>query len=165
MGIENTLKRAEVFLGLEDSDLSKIAALPSCCEKSYQAGEVILRAGDEARCLYVLKEGQIDLVMQVLDESGNETTRVVDRITTGDFFGWSAIAKPHFYVMSAVCKEPSRVVSISGAELMALFDEHYYIGYRVYQSLSRIIGARLRHLERLLIKGRRWPFLENRKDR
>jgi hypothetical protein len=55
------------------------------------------------------------------------------------------------------------VVSISGAELMALFDKDYYIGYRVYQSLSRIIGARLRHMERLLIKGQRWPFLENRK--
>jgi len=114
--------------------------------------------------LYVLQEGQIDLVMQVLNESGQEAAKVIDRITTGDFFGWSAIAKPHFYVMSAVCQEPSRVVSISGAELMALFDKDYHIGYRVFQSLSRIIGTRLRHLERLLMKGHRWPFLENRKD-
>ncbi len=38
MGVTDTLKRTEVFLGLDDSDLDKIAALPSCREVSYQAG-------------------------------------------------------------------------------------------------------------------------------
>ena len=165
MGIEKTLKRAEVFLGLDDSDLSKIAALPSCREEAYQPEEVIFRAGDEARYLYVLKEGQVDLVMDVPTESGQAATKVVvDRITTGGFFGWSSLVEPHFYVMSAICEEPSRVVIISGAELMALFDREYYIGYKVFQSLSRIIGTRLRDMEQVLVKGQRWPFLEKRKD-
>ena len=165
MGIEKTLKRAEVFLGLDDSDLSKIAALPSCREEAYQPEEVIFRAGNEARYLYVLKEGQVDLVMEVTPKSGQAAAKVVvDRITTGGFFGWSAIVEPRFYVMSAVCKEPSTVVTISGVELMALFDRDYYIGYKVLQSLSRIIGTRLRDMEQVLVKGQRWPFLEKRKE-
>jgi len=165
MGIEKTLKRAEVFLGLDDSDLSKIAALPSCREEAYQSEEVIFKAGNEARYLYVLKEGQVDLVMEVPPKSKQAATKiVVDRITTGGFFGWSAIVEPHFYVMSAICKEPSKVVIISGVELMALFDRDYYIGYKVLQSLSRIIGTRLRDMEQVLVKGQRWPFLEKRKE-
>ena len=165
MGSEKTLKRAEVFLGLDDGDLNKIAALPSCREESYQSGEVIFRAGDEARYLYVLKEGQVSLVMEVSPKSRQAATKVVvDRITTGGFFGWSSLVEPHFYVMSAICEEPSRVVIISGVELMALFDREYYIGYKVLQSLSHIIGIRLRDMEQVLVKGQRWPFLDKRKD-
>lgn len=161
MTIEKTLKRAEVFLGLDDSDLSKIAALPSCQEEVYQSEEVIFNAGDEAKYLYVLKEGQVDLVMKAPQKSTQAAQKiVVDRITTGGFFGWSALVRPHIYVMSAICEAPSRTVIISGVELMALFDRDNHIGYRVFQSLSRIIGTRLRDMEQVLVKGQRWPFLE-----
>ena len=162
MGIEKTLQRAEVFLGLDDSDLSKIAALPSCREETYQPGEVIFRAGDEARYLYVLKSGQIDIVVLVPAKSEAALTSVVvDRITTGGFFGWSALVGPHFYVMSAICQEPSQVVVISGTELMALFEKEQRIGYRVFQSLARIIGTRLRDMEQVLVRGQRWPFVRS----
>ncbi len=79
---------------------------------------------------------------------------MVDRITTGGFFGWSALVEHRVYVMSAVCKELSIVVAISGFELLALFDKDYYIGYKVFQSLSRIIGTRLRDMEQVLLKGK-----------
>ncbi len=164
MGIEKTLKRAEVFLGLDNSDLKKIAALPSCREEAYQAKEVIFRGGDEAKYLYVLKEGEVDLVMRVTPRYEKaETEVVVDRITKGGFFGWSALVEPHFYVMSAICREPSQVAIISGVELTALFDKDYYLGYKILRSLCHIIGARLRDVEQVLIRGERWPFFEKRR--
>jgi len=162
MGIADTLKRTEVFLGLDDSELGKIAALPSCREVSYEAGEVIIRAGEEAKDLYVLKEGQVEVVMAVPIKADKAEIVVIDVITKGGFFGWSALVRPHFYVMSTVCKKPSTVVAISGSELTALFDKEYYIGYKVFQSLARIIGTRLRDLEQVVIRGERWPFFERR---
>ena len=59
------LKRCEVFLGLDTDDLQKIVDLPSCQAKTYQTQEVIFRAGEDARQLYILEEGQVDLVMKV----------------------------------------------------------------------------------------------------
>jgi signal-transduction protein with cAMP-binding, CBS, and nucleotidyltransferase domain len=83
MSIEQTLHRAEVFLGLDDSDLGKIAALPSCREEAYQPGEVIFEAGNEAKYLHVLKEGQVDLVTEVPARADQPAIQVVvDRITT-----------------------------------------------------------------------------------
>jgi len=164
MSIEQILHRAEVFLGLDNSDLSKIAALPSCREEAYQPEEVIFRTGDEARYLHVLKEGQVDLVTEVASGPDHTAVKVVvDRITTGGFFGWSALVGPHFYVMSAICRESSRVVLISGSELLALFDANYYVGYKIFQSISHIIGTRLRDVERVLATGQRWPLFEKRK--
>ena len=159
MEVEKTLKRAEVFLGLDDNDLNKIASLNSCREKSYQPGELIFQAGDEAKYLYILKEGQVHLLMDILTTSKKEKV-LVDRITTGAFFGWTALVRPHFYVMSAICEKPSTVVLIGGTELIALFDKDNYIGYKVFQSLSHVIGTRLRDIEQLLVKGQRWPFLD-----
>jgi len=160
MGIERVLQRAEVFLGLDDSDITKIAELPSCREVSYRPGEFIFRVGNEAKYLYVLKEGRVDLTMEGPPIFEQESTEVsVDRITMGDFFGWSALVGPHFYTSSAICREASEVVVISGVELIALFEKDYQIGYRVYQSLARIIGTRLRGTVQVLLRGHSWPFL------
>lgn len=83
MEIEKILKRSEVFLGLEDSDLAKIAALPSSRALDFQPGETIFQAGRKAEYLYVIKEGQIDLVMEA--PSLKQVTKVViDTVTTGE---------------------------------------------------------------------------------
>ena len=160
MAIEAILKRSEVFLGLDDADLRKIASLPSCREVAFQPGEIVFRGGEEAKYLYVLKGGEIDLTTGVPTRPGAVAEGlVVDRITTGGFFGWSALVPPHIYILSAVCRKPSEAVAIDGAELMALFESDYHTGYRVFQSLSHVIGARLRDTEQTLASGRRWPFV------
>ncbi|UCB42313.1 MAG: cyclic nucleotide-binding domain-containing protein [Dehalococcoidales bacterium] len=160
MGIEKTLKRAEVFLGLNDAALARVAALPSCRGETYQTREVIFRMGEEAKHLYILKSGRVDLVMEARPTSIQIVKDVLaDRVTTGGFFGWSALVEPHSYAMSAVCREPSVVVIISGTELIALLNEDHYIGYTVLRSLTRIIGRRLREIEHVVMKGEGWPFL------
>jgi CRP-like cAMP-binding protein len=157
--IEKTLKRAELFLGLDDADLLRIARLPSSHEVAYSPGDVIIEDEGIAKYLYVLRKGQVDLVMEVPPMFGQEgAVVVVDRVTTGGCFGWSALVRPHLYVMSAVCRESAYAVAISGAELMALFEEDHRIGYRIFQSLAHIIGARLRDVEQALVKDQRWPF-------
>jgi len=157
--IDETLKRAELFLGLDDADLLRIAHLPSAHEVAYSPGDIIIEDEEMAEYLYVLREGQIDLVMEVPPMFGQEgAVVVVDRVTTGGCFGWSALVRPHLYVMSAVCRESAYAVAIGGAELMALFEEDHRIGYRIFQSLAHIIGARLRDVERALVKDQRWPF-------
>ena len=57
-----SLKRCEIFLGLDNEDLQKIVDLPSCQERTYQPQEVIFPAGQAAEHLYVLVEGKVDLV-------------------------------------------------------------------------------------------------------
>lgn len=159
MALEETLKRAELFLGLDDADLLRIACLPSSRAAAFSPGEVIVRGGARASNVFVLREGQVDLVIDVPSENWyGERTVMVDRITTGGCFGWSALVRPHLYVMSAVCREPAEVVAISGAELMALFESDHRIGYRIFQSLCHIVGARLRDVEQALATGERWPF-------
>ncbi len=151
MGIETTLKRAELFLGLDDAALLKIAELPSSHKELFLAGEIIFKFGVRAKYLYVLVRGQVDLVADFPSEYRPvRENLLVDTVTTGGCFGWSALVRPHFYVMSAICTKTTEVVTINGAELMGLLDEDNRIGYIVFQSLSHIIGSRLRDVEKTL---------------
>jgi CRP/FNR family transcriptional regulator, cyclic AMP receptor protein len=160
MAIINTLKRAEVFLGLDDESLVKIASLSSCREESYVAGQVIFRADDNARNIYVLKDGEVKLATEAPGEnSGEVQVVIIDKLTRGSFFGWSALAEPHRYVMSAICQRPTTVVAINGGQLQGLFENDYRLGFMVYQYLTRIIGNRLRDMEQVLIKGKRGAFI------
>ena len=142
-----------MFLGLDNIDLSKIAELPSSQKATFSPGEVIFKSGERARYLYVLAGGQVDLIADVASKHQNTGDKVViDTITTGGCFGWSAMVRPHFYVMSAVCTKAADVVTISGAELMGLLEDNNHIGYSIFQSLSHIIGARLRDVENTLAR-------------
>ncbi len=53
------LKRVGIFEGLEDSRLALI--LEGSQEKVYQRGERLFRAGEEALCLWLVVDGQVDL--------------------------------------------------------------------------------------------------------
>ncbi len=161
MSTTEILKRCELFLGLDDSDLQKIVDLSSYREETYKAEEIIFEAGEAAKHLYVLEEGQVNLMVKLPTSSSDVMEQIVVRIITkGGIFGWSALVSPHVFTMSAISQEPSMVVIISGSELRTLFNKDTRLGYEVLNSLIQVIGARVRNIEQLLMTGRRSPFFD-----
>jgi CRP/FNR family cyclic AMP-dependent transcriptional regulator len=161
MAIEDILGRSEIFLGLDDSYLKMIASMPSAKQMNFQTGQVLFKAGDAAENLYILEEGQINLIVEIPECSDNKLTQItVDIANKGSLIGWSALVRPHLYVLSAVCRKPCKVAAISGHELLTLFEQNHSIGYKVFQGLSQVIGTRFRDLQQILITGKRWPFIE-----
>jgi CRP-like cAMP-binding protein len=166
MGAIEVLKRCEVFLGLDDADLQKVVNLPSCKEHNYPDKEVIFKIGEEARHLFILVNGQVDLVMQMSAASAESPKHtVVNVIGTGGVFGWRALVPPHIFGMSAISKGQTKLLAIGGAELRGLFDRHPNIGYEVTQSLLRVILSRYRNIEELLLIGARATSLDRMKRR
>lgn len=164
MGAIETLKRCEVFLGLDDGSLQKIADLPSCQENSYQAQQVIFESGGEARDFYVVEEGYVNLVLrESADLSRLPKQTVVRTVTQGGTFGWSAVIPPHFRILGATAKSACKVLAVSGSELLALFDREPYLGYEVMNSLLRVIATSFRNIEQLLVTGKGSPFFERQK--
>lgn len=150
------LKRAEIFLGLDDSRLRKIARLPSCCRQSYKRGDIIFREGDVAADLYILEEGEVNLVMKVPPGSPYPTGQaIVDRVTKGDIFGWSAVVAPYLLTLSACCTKDTKVLALKGEELRKLLDKEPRLGYEIMKGLVRVIGSRLRDTRQLFVSGKR----------
>lgn len=160
MSISETLKRCELFLGLDDNDIQKIVDLPSCQVTSYNAQETIFELGEAAKYLYVLEDGQINLVVKMLDSSDKSPKPTVVRtITKGGIFGWAAIVPPYVRIMTAITREPSKLIALSGNELHTLFEKEPRLGYEVMYGLIKVIGSRVWNIEQLLVTGRMSPFI------
>jgi CRP/FNR family cyclic AMP-dependent transcriptional regulator len=159
--IEDTLKRSDVFLGLDNRELTIIASLPSSRSISFETGQFLFKTGEEAKSIFVVEEGRINVIAEVPKSSENKSTVItIDVLSKGSLLGWSALVRPHNYVLSAFCQKPSKLVIIDGNELLSLFDENCTIGYKVLQALSQVIGVRFRDLQQLMITGKRWPFVD-----
>ena len=152
MNLVQVLKLCEVFVGLHDSDLEKIAGLSSCRRKTYHVGEFIFHENTVAEDFYILEEGEVRLVVTLHKEGTKEPVPIpVDTITKGDIFGWSSLVAPHSLTLSAICVKPSSVIAVGGAQLSELMDCNPSLGYEVMKGLVRVIGARLRDLRGRLV--------------
>jgi signal-transduction protein with cAMP-binding, CBS, and nucleotidyltransferase domain len=141
----NILARCEVFIGLADKDLIKIASLPSIHCKTFEAGEIVSMENQPAENLYILVEGQVELRLNLegIIEGPNQWMKV-DTVSQGSIFGWSALIQPYVYTRMAICSMKSKMLAINGAELMHLMEEDEHIGYEVMHSIACVIASRLR---------------------
>ncbi|MFC2027398.1 cyclic nucleotide-binding domain-containing protein [Chloroflexota bacterium] len=143
--IIQVLRRCEVFVGLHDDDLTKIASLPSVHFKTYNDGDVISIEGEPAKDLFILVDGQVGLrltVELVMESQAREIK--VDTVNKGSIFGWSSLVQPYASSRTAVCTKPSKVLVINGKELTQLMDNEEHIGYEVMRSIACVIASRLR---------------------
>ena len=146
--IKQVLAMSELFKGLSDEELEKVAALGR--EEIYEAGTVIFTEGSVAEDFYILDEGKVALEMSLTPTPGMGRRVAVDTMTKGQSFGWSAIGGTPVYTMSARCIEPIRVIAIDGKRFHSLLDENPYIGYRVMARLAAMVSSRLKHMRMTL---------------
>ena len=137
------LKRFRIFEGLTEGQLEMIAAL--CQEEVHESGVEIFREGEEAKYLYFLLVGMVALEMKIQAWPQEPPSKaVIDVITRGEPFGWSALAEPHILTLSAKTLERSRVILIKGADLYRLLERDQKMGCLVMERLTSVVGGRLR---------------------
>jgi len=158
MELLQLLKRCEVFVGLDDNDLQKVADLPSWRRHTYNAGDFVFQEGAVSKDFYVLEEGEINLLVTSRKEGTKKVVQLpVDTVTRGDVFGWSSLVAPHARNMSALCIKRSTAVAVSGTELNELMDCNQSLGYEIMKSLVRVIARRLRDLQDELVGKEKPP--------
>jgi hypothetical protein len=84
---EKNLKNIDIFKGLNDAQLSKIARLG--LERHLEAGATCFMQGEKANNLHLCVSGSIDIKFWLRTPWGIEVT--VDSIKDGESFGWEAL--------------------------------------------------------------------------
>jgi len=104
-----------LFRGLDQDQLAKIGAITT--EISMENGQRIFVEGDEAKNLYVLKKGAVELMTSV--EQNLELPISILR-DPGDIFGSHSFIAPYRYSLSARCEEAGSVLSIERSSVKKL---------------------------------------------
>jgi len=111
---------------------------------TYQDGEYVFRQGDYGEHIYIIAEGQIYLERTV-DLGAHKGNVVIEILGKGRVLGcWSTLLDmPHILMSSAVCKQPTKIVAIKGAELRRIMIGNAELGLNLMERLCFLLRDRI----------------------
>lgn len=118
MNVESTLKllqASELFSCLSENDLQDL--LTSVTSTQYSLGDEILRQGDEATTVYMVKTGKVRLFTQENDRKIN-----LDVLQPGESFGEIALLPSRRYTFSARSSGKTEVLHISSSVIQTIIE-------------------------------------------
>ena len=141
------LKEIELFEGVDFEVMNEIAGI--CSEENYSKGTTIFERDEQAKCLYILFEGTVSLVIK----NGGSITYNLSK--PGDVFGWSSMLENGKYTASGICATDLKVLKIEKDKLNKIFQNHPEVGFIVLQRLAGVISRRLSNAYGDLLYARR----------
>lgn len=136
--------RMHRFFGfLKDAEFEKVAMFAD--EISIKAGETVFEIESEAKFLYLLLEGDIELHYSVVDSMVSDKSKnfFVGNIDPGEAFGLSALMEPFAYTATCSATKDSKVVKVDAGKLLALAEEDPKLGYAMMTKLAETAFERL----------------------
>ena len=141
------IQEVELFQRISSHIIDEIAELVT--QESHPAGDVVFREGDVADFLYILEEGEINLIIQ----GEKRLFFPVDK--TGSVLGWSSLVEPNRYTATAECVKESKIIKIDAERLMRVFQRHPAEGLTIMKRLAGVIAARLVKSYKEVVAGRK----------
>jgi CRP-like cAMP-binding protein len=110
----------------------------------YQDGEAIVRQGEVGDCMYVIQEGQVEVVVE---KDGEEVHLMV--LDTGELFGEMAIVEREVRMATVRALGQTRVLTIDQKNFLRRIHEDPSLAWRVVQTMSRRIRELATEVARL----------------
>jgi len=141
----DTLRKASLFEGLTDDQLTRIAEMAR--EETLEPGKVVFKENDDAEDFYAVLEGRVAILIDI----GGGRQTMVDTVTKGETFGWSSMVAPHTLTATAKAVERTRAIVLPGRELRDFCMTDCHMCYIIMEYLARTISIRLKDTRLQLI--------------
>ena len=102
--------------------------------KLYKDGEVIIRQGEVGNCMYVIQEGQVEVL---LEDGDNEVH--LHRLTAGEFFGEMAVFDRDVRSATVRALGEVRVLTVDKKNFMRRVHEDPSLAFRLVETMSHRI--------------------------
>jgi len=125
------LAHVPVFETLGLKELTQVAAVT--VPRSFDAGHVIFREGDQSDTCYIVRTGHARAVR----EHGDGRTLTLAHFGPGDIFGELAMFDDERRSATIETRDPVDAVAVLGADMRRLLKEHPAIAVKLLSSLAR----------------------------
>jgi CRP-like cAMP-binding protein len=133
---------------LKGLDQRYIELIAECASNvRFNAGEVILREGEEADRFYIIRHGKVALEVAFVPEREPIT---IQTIGEGDVLGWSWLFPSYRWRFSARAVAPTEAIALDGKYLRTKCDEDHDLGYELLKRFAQIIEQRFQAMRRRL---------------
>lgn len=150
------LRRYPFFNFLTPDQMREVAMIAETRE--LEKGETLFAIGDEAKSLYLLLSGSMDLHYIVIDENLPHLKKdfMVGSINPGEIAGISAVIPPHELTATAIATAPGELLIMDGEALRELAAEDHDLAYGLMKAIARTTMERL-HTTRILLAAATTP--------
>ena len=128
-----------LFQGLSQSQIERIAAITQ--EQQFQKDQWLFYEGQEAKHLYLVKDGAVELVFKV--EAAIEIPIAIIRPANGSL-GVGALIEPYRYSLSGRCLDDSTLSVIARTQLHELMDDDSELRCIIMTNLAKKLLNRLK---------------------
>jgi len=159
--IVNFLKQCDIFYQFTPTQLELVANV--CQEATFQKDDLIFKENSSSKELYVIVQGEVDIVVDPslvgTLEDGIEN-RVIATMRRGQSFGEVALVDEGLRSASACASQKdTRLLIIPRDKLIMLCDTYPQLGYRLMYNLAADLAMKIRNTdlrirEQLLYRSR-----------
>jgi CRP/FNR family cyclic AMP-dependent transcriptional regulator len=136
--LKDFLVRTPFFGGLPKETLDFLAGM--LVERSFPAGAVVFREGEDGRSMYVVHTGEL-----VANQAGESGSRVrLMRFFEGDFFGETTLIEMHARPFTVLVERDARLWELTNRDLYQLYQKDVKGYVLVLQNINRELCRRLR---------------------
>lgn len=146
IALVNTLRSCQLFTGLPVPDLEQIAAVTVL--KALDKDQYLFHEGDAALGFYVVQRGAVNV--HRVNAAGKE--QIIHIFRTGDSFAEVALASATGYPADARAIEPTQVLLVQKAGILALLKKQPELALRMLGSMSSHLRVLVSQLEDLTLK-------------
>ena len=151
------LGRTTICRELTDDELDMLASIAHTLD--CVTGDIILSEGSASDELYVILNGEVDIVVGA-DEAYAGSDRQPVTITTlrrGQSFGEMALVSEGTRAATARCAQhETTLIVIPRRQLVQLFDEHPRLGYKIMRNLAADLASKIRATDVLIQERVTW---------
>lgn len=115
--------------------------------KQYQAGEVIIHQGEIGECMYVIQEGEVEVI---LEKDGREVRLAVRK--EGEFFGEMAIFEREVRMATVRALGPARILTVDKRNFLRRIHEDPSLAFRIVETMSNRIRELSEEVARLKLE-------------
>ncbi|MCF6156288.1 MAG: cyclic nucleotide-binding domain-containing protein [Candidatus Brocadia sp.] len=135
--LEPYLAEHPFLKGLEQKHLKIIVGCAS--NVRFDAGQFILREGEEANNFYIIRHGKVSL--EIFTQDRGPIT--IQTIGEGEVLGWSWLIPPYHWHYDARALELTRAIALDGKCLRIKCEQDHDLGYELLKRFAYIITQRL----------------------
>ena len=139
--LEHILAEIPLFKGLDQRYLQLIVKRAS--SDQCNAGEFILREGEEANQFYIILLGKVAIEAVMIPGRESMTIRT---LREGDVIGWSWLFPPYRWHFDARAIVPTLVIAVDGKYIRTKCEEDHDFGYELMKRFAQIIVQRLQSM-------------------
>ncbi|GAG74753.1 unnamed protein product [marine sediment metagenome] len=112
--------------------------------KIYIDGDIIIRQGDTGDCMYVIQEGEVEILL----EDGENEVHLATR-KEGDFFGEMALFDREVRSATVRAQDNVRILTVDKKNLLGRIHKDPSMAFRLLETMSNRIRELLDEVNRL----------------